>query len=185
MQRRVVFLDRDGVINKGTPGYVTCWEEFHFEPGALEAIRLLHAEGFRLFVVTNQSGIGRGLYTREAVDDIHARMLEEIRRAGGDVDGIYVCPHRPDEGCACRKPRPGLLLDAAREHGFETGLSYMVGDKPRDLEAGRSVGARTVYVEQGTNEDFEFTDGNRPEVTCPLLIDAARLIVEEGKAGKG
>lgn len=174
-----VFLDRDGVINVGSSGYVRTWDEFVFEQGALDALCLLHRGGLRLIVVTNQSGINRGLYSQKDVDDIHCRMMESIRRHGGDLDGIYVCPHRPDENCECRKPRSGLLLQAAREHGIELHNSFMVGDKPRDIASGKAVGCRTIFIEEGTDTEFEFNDTNRPDLSCPRLSDAAEIILEE------
>lgn len=178
-RRPAIFLDRDGVINAGTPGYVTTWEEFHFVPGSIEAIATLHQAGHRLFVVTNQSGIGRGLYTREAVEDIHGRMLQAIREAGGDLDGIYVCPHAPGDECDCRKPKPGLLLQASREYGVELDSAYLIGDSPRDLEAGKAVGCRVIHVSDGADDEFEFTEKNAPDIVCQRLLDAVPVILLE------
>lgn len=113
---KTIFLDRDGVINYNPPnrGYVRKWAEFTFIPNARRAIRELSESGYRIIVITNQSGIGRGLYSEEDVADIHSKMVSEISKAGGTIDAVYYCPHRPDAGCECRKPKPGMLTRAAR-----------------------------------------------------------------------
>jgi D-glycero-D-manno-heptose 1,7-bisphosphate phosphatase len=149
MPDRAVFLDRDGVINRDRPDYVKSWEEFEFLPGALEALRLLALGPRRIIVVSNQSAIGRGLVSREDVDRIHARMTEAVRGAGGRIDAIYYCPHRPDEGCPCRKPRPGLLRKAARELGLDLPGSLLIGDDLQDLETAVAAGVRPVLVRTG------------------------------------
>jgi len=111
--RPAVFLDRDGVINHNRSDYVKSWKEFVFLPGALEAIARLAASAYAIVVVTNQSAIGRGIIPVEAVDDIHRRMVRRVQSAGGRIDAVSLCPHRPDEGCLCRKPAPGMLWEAA------------------------------------------------------------------------
>lgn len=178
-EKPTIFLDRDGVINLGTPGYIKTWEEFVFEDGALDALKKLHEAGFRLIVVTNQSGINRGLYRLEDVEDIHRRMIEEIRRHGGDIDAIYVCPHAPGEDCECRKPRAGLLHQAAVDYGVRMKESWMIGDKPRDIAAGKSAGCRTIFIEDGTDAVFEFNETNTPDLSFPKLREAAEFLVGE------
>ncbi|MCX6568256.1 MAG: D-glycero-beta-D-manno-heptose 1,7-bisphosphate 7-phosphatase [Candidatus Aminicenantes bacterium] len=157
MSKAAVFLDRDGVINKDRPDYVKSWEEFEFLPGALEAFRVLAAGPRQVVVVSNQSGIGRGLVSRETVDEIHARMTEAVRRSGGRIDAIYYCPHRPDEDCPCRKPRPGLILKAARELDIDLAASWLVGDDLRDLETAVAAGVRPILVRTGHGRDLAET----------------------------
>jgi D-glycero-D-manno-heptose 1,7-bisphosphate phosphatase len=157
MPEAAVFLDRDGVINKDRPDYVRSWEEFEFLPGVLEALRVLAAGPHQVVVVSNQSGIGRGLVSRETVDEIHARMTEAVRRSGGRIDAVYYCPHRPDEDCPCRKPRPGLILKAARELDIDLAGSWLVGDDLRDLESAVAAGVRPVLVRTGHGRDLPET----------------------------
>lgn len=142
----LVLLDRDGVINRDSDEYVKSVAEWHPLPGSLAAIARLTAAGFRIAVVSNQSGIGRGLFTEATLGDIHAAMRDAVTRAGGLLHGIYYCPHRPDENCACRKPRPGLLLRAAEELDARIGEATFIGDKLTDVEAALAAGARPVLV---------------------------------------
>lgn len=149
LPRTAVFVDRDGVINKERRHYVTRWSEFHFLPGAVEALVALTHAGLDVFVITNQSAIHRGLVTIDAVQRLHARMVAAIHEAGGRVRGVYLCPHTPDEGCACRKPRPGLLLRAAAEHDLDLTRCYVIGDKLSDMQAGLAAGCRCLLVLTG------------------------------------
>jgi len=159
--RKAVFLDRDGVINRSPPehDYVKRWEEFHFLPGVPEAIKKLNRAGFLTIVVSNQRGIARGLFTEEDLEDIHNRMLDELRSSGAHIDAIYHCPHDVDEGCGCRKPEPGMILRAAKDHDIDLACSFMVGDSTADVEAGRRAGVRTIYVGDGScDADFHAED---------------------------
>src|SRR5947209_2398900 len=122
-----VLLDRDGVINRELGRFVPTWEEFEFLPGVLEALRLLAGLRVPIVIVTNQSAIGRGWTSAEQIADIHRRMLQIIEAAGGRVDEVLVCPHAPDRGCPCRKPRPGLLLQAAQTHRFDLRRAVLIG----------------------------------------------------------
>lgn len=145
---KTVFLDRDGVINRNPPnrGYVKTWAEFAFIPNARRAIRELTESGYRIFVITNQSGIGRGLYTEETVEDIHRRMVIEITKAGGKIDDVYCCPHHPDAGCECRKPKPGMLKRAAQEHNINLSSAYLIGDFTTDISAGKRAGTSATFL---------------------------------------
>lgn len=147
--RTAVFVDRDGVINEERRDYVTRWGEFHFLPGAIQALASLARAGLDVFVITNQSAIHRGITTPQEVRRLHRRMVAAIHGAGGRVRGVYVCPHRPDEECTCRKPQPGLLLRAAAEHGLDLAGCYLIGDKVSDMEAGLTVGCRCLLVLTG------------------------------------
>lgn len=147
--RSAVFVDRDGVINEERRDYVTHWDAFRFLPGAIEAVVALARGGLDVLIVTNQSAINRGIVSYDDVERLHRRMLAALRRAGGRVRGVYVCPHTPDEGCACRKPKPGLLLQAAREHHLDLSRCYLIGDKLSDMEAGQAAGCRCMLVLTG------------------------------------
>lgn len=147
-----VLLDRDGVINWNRPDYVKSWEEFSFLDGALDALHQLASTSFNVVVVTNQSAINRNLVTRQMVESIHLHMVEEIVQAGGRVDGVFYCPHRPDEGCECRKPRPGLIFRAQRELNLDLSRSYLIGDSSEDVEAARACGCIPILVKTGRGE---------------------------------
>lgn len=154
MSRIAIFLDRDGVINRDRPDYVKSWSEFEFLPGVLDALRKLRQPGWPVVVVSNQSCIGRGIVSKQVVDEINARMVEAVRMAGGSIDRILICPHHPDEGCTCRKPRPGLLLEAAESMRLDLRHSYVVGDDLRDLEAAHVVGSQPILVRTGKGDQL-------------------------------
>ncbi len=149
MGRPGIFLDRDGVINHNRSDYVKSWAEFEFLPGALEALQLLAQLGHPIIVVSNQSAIGRGIIPHSTVDEIHERMVDSIREAGGRIDAILYCPHHPEKGCACRKPRPGLLLDAKRRFDLDLQRSFLVGDAESDILAAQAVGCQPILVRTG------------------------------------
>jgi D-glycero-D-manno-heptose 1,7-bisphosphate phosphatase len=144
-----VFLDRDGVINANRADYILSWDQFAFLPGALKAIALLNAAGLPIVVVTNQAIVGKGLLGAADLDAMHAHLSQAARTAGGAILDILYCPHLASDNCACRKPRPGLLLMAAQKHGLDLAESYYVGDALSDLEAGRSAGCRCILVRTG------------------------------------
>jgi D-glycero-D-manno-heptose 1,7-bisphosphate phosphatase len=143
---RAVFVDRDGVICRNRNDHVKRWEEFVFLPGALEAMARLARLDLYIVVITNQAIINRRMAPVEVVEDIHARMVRDIEAAGGRVDQVTYCPHRPDERCACRKPQPGLLLKAKVELELDLSQSYLVGDAKTDMQAARAVGCRRELV---------------------------------------
>jgi D-glycero-D-manno-heptose 1,7-bisphosphate phosphatase len=146
---RLVILDRDGVINQDSPAAIRSPEEWVPIPGSLEAIARLHRGGYRVVVATNQSGIGHGLLSLDTLRRIHALMLAEVERRGGRIAGVFFCPHRPEDGCGCRKPAPGLLHDVARTLGVGLAGAYVVGDSERDVLAARRVSAAPVLVRSG------------------------------------
>lgn len=152
MRYPTVFLDRDGVLNDDRvagDGWVLTPSEMVLLPGAAEAVARLNRAGCVVIVVTNQSCVGRGLLDRAALGAIHDRLRAELARAGAHLDAIYTCPHRPDDGCACRKPRPGLLLRAAAERPIDFSRAVMIGDRQSDLEAAARVGCAGVLVLSG------------------------------------
>lgn len=141
--RRALLLDRDGTII-WDPGYISDPTLVRLLPGAAEAMKRFQDAGWMVVVVSNQSGIARGKYGRAELDAVHARMTELLAAEGVRLDGAYYCEHAPDDGCACRKPRPGMLEQAARELGFDLRSSIMVGDKESDVEAGVAAGAKGI-----------------------------------------
>lgn len=147
--RRAVFVDRDGVICRNRDDHVKSWEEFVFLPGALEALKRLASSALSIIVITNQAVINRHMVPVEVVEDIHTRMVRAIEVAGGRVDRVMYCPHRPEERCGCRKPQPGLLLMAAEELGLDLSRSYLIGDAKTDMQAGRAAGCRRYLVLTG------------------------------------
>lgn len=144
-----LFLDRDGVINLNRSDHVKTWDQFIFVAGALSALRRLRLAGIPIVVVTNQAVIGRGMVEREVVEDIHQRLRRAVEWAGGQVLDILYCPHAPEDNCDCRKPQPGLLIEAARRYGFDLSRCALVGDAVSDIQAGQSVGCATVMVRTG------------------------------------
>ncbi len=146
---RFVLLDRDGVINKDLPGSVCRVEDFELLPDAATAIARLNDLGFAVLVITNQACVGRGDLAIDELRAIHARMHEEIAAAGGKIDAVYVCPHTDDDDCDCRKPRPGLIEQAARDYGFDRAATWMVGDSERDVVAAHAAGCRAALARSG------------------------------------
>ena len=147
---RAVFLDRDGTLIDDV-GYIADAEEVRLVPGAAEALRALREAGFRLVVVSNQSGLGRGLVTQEQADAVHERFVRELESAGAGIDAAYYCPHAPQDDCDCRKPKPGMLLDAARDLGLDLERSFMVGNSEVDVGAGEAAGTRSILLADGTD----------------------------------
>ena len=140
-----MFLDRDGTIHPDT-GYLHSPDECRIYPAARRGMKLLAEKGFLLFIVTNQSGVGRGYFPAAVVEAVHRKIEAELKKDGISLAGIAYCPHRPEEGCRCRKPSPGMVLDLARRYGVDPGRSYLVGDKISDIETGRAAGCRTVLL---------------------------------------
>ena len=172
---RAVFLDRDGVINRavvrdGRPYPPPSVDDVEILPGVAESIRTLHGRGFKVIVVTNQPDVATGAQRREAVEAIHNRLRRCLL-----LDDIKVCYHTDADRCACRKPKPGMLLEAANDWSIVLKRSFLVGDRWRDIEAGKAVGCRTFYVDYGYKEKRP----ENPDVTVKSLEEAARLIVAQ------
>ena len=147
-----IFIDRDGVINANRPDYVKSWEEFEFLPGSLEALVQITALNWPVVVISNQSAIGRGLVSASSVAEINTRLCLEVEQAGGRIAAVYICPHRPDDGCDCRKPRPGLLHQAALALDLDLSRSYLIGDAESDILAALAVCAQPILVLSGRGE---------------------------------
>jgi D-glycero-D-manno-heptose 1,7-bisphosphate phosphatase len=170
---KAVFLDRDGVINanlerNGRPVAPTRLAEFHILPGVEDAARRLKAAGFLLVVVTNQPDVANGLTPKATVEAMHAEVRNRL-----PVDDIAVCYHTDRDGCACRKPKPGMILNAAQKHGIDLAGSYLVGDRWRDVEAGRAAGCCTIFVDYGYPQDQPAT----PDKVVSSLAEAAEFIL--------
>lgn len=151
-----LFLDRDGVIIENRSNHVRAWQDVAFLPGALSALSALANSDYRVIVVTNQSVIGRGLVSAQDVIDIHQRIVAVVAQRGGRIDASYMCPHAPEDECACRKPQPGLLLQAANEWDIDLAQSIMIGDALSDLAAGQAAGVgQTVLVRTGRGRQQE------------------------------
>lgn len=147
-QRKAVFLDRDGVINKKLPEdqYVSRPAEFELLPEVLEALGIFHNLGFAIVVVTNQRGIARGMMTFDDLDAVHKFMKTLFKDVGLRIDGLYYCPHDKTDYCYCRKPSPGMILEAAKDLNIDLNSSFMVGDSESDMKAGRNAGVRSVLI---------------------------------------
>jgi D-glycero-D-manno-heptose 1,7-bisphosphate phosphatase len=174
--KKAVFLDRDGVINRrlGESEYVTRWEEFHFLPEVADGIALLNRAGWSVIVISNQRCVAKGLLTIEGLEAIHRRMREELVAGGAQVDGIYYCPHAKELACDCRKPAPGMLLTAAKEHQIDLRSSWMVGDSETDVEAGKRAGCRTAQLV--TNPALA---GGEADLFACSLVEASRQILRQ------
>ena len=149
-----VFLDRDGVIIQNRENYVRSWKDVEFLPSSLQALTLLSQTSYKIIIVTNQSAIGRGIITMEQAEEINQRIIEEITDAGGRVDGLFICPHTPDDHCFCRKPLPGLILQAADALSIDLPSSAMIGDALTDIQAGSAAGIKTlILVKTGRGQE--------------------------------
>ncbi len=182
--RRAAFLDRDGVINIDH-GYVSRWDQFEFMPGAVQAMKRLSDADYTLVVVTNQSGIARGMYTEEDFSLLTRQMCEHLQAHGVPVAGVFHCPHHPKGqraefaiDCACRKPRPALLSRAIEHLGLDARTSFMVGDKHSDIQAARAAGvARAYLVAGGDGEREQAPEGVRPDGVFADLADCVRHVM--------
>lgn len=180
---RAVFLDRDGVLIENRPDYVREWSHVQILPGVLEALSGFKQNDYKIVIVTNQSAVGRGLISFDVAQTINKRLVTTIKENGGWIDRVYMCPHAPEELCTCRKPQPGLLLQAAQDLSLDLGSSWMIGDAWSDLLAGQAIGLRgTIIVRTGRGATQLIE--NRPENLKPFLVakdlfDAFNTILSE------
>ncbi|VAV83234.1 D-glycero-beta-D-manno-heptose-1,7-bisphosphate 7-phosphatase [hydrothermal vent metagenome] len=183
--RAVVYLDRDGTINHD-PGYLSNPDDVVLLEGAAKAIKTLNDSGIKAIVISNQSAIGRGYFTERELFAVNARVSEIIKDGGGALDAIYYCPHRPDAGCGCRKPRTGLIEQAAAEHHLEGLPAYFVGDKVSDMGAARGAGAKAVMVLTGYgSEELKKLDSQPDFVARDLTVAVSWIINDLDGEGKG
>jgi D,D-heptose 1,7-bisphosphate phosphatase len=182
MLHKAVFLDKDGTIIEDLP-YNVDPARIRFLPGTMEGVRRLHAAGYLLFVVTNQSGIARGFYTEEDMDRVAAFLGRAMSQHGVPLAGYYYCPHLPQGTvpgynieCMCRKPQPGLIIRASREHPVDLKESWFIGDILNYVEAGRRAGCRTVLIDNGKETDWILTRDRMPHHVAANIADAAAII---------
>ncbi len=151
---KIIFLDRDGVINAESTAYIKSVAEFDPIPGSIAAIAQLTKAGWQIFVATNQSSVARRMVTLEELSQIHQHLSELVEAAGGRIEQVYFCPHGPDEGCACRKPKPGMFLEAQRQYEFDLSHSAMIGDSLRDMQVADNAGcSKKIVVRTGYGEE--------------------------------
>ncbi|MDB5097252.1 MAG: D,D-heptose 1,7-bisphosphate phosphatase [Cyanobacteria bacterium RYN_339] len=189
--KTAVFLDRDGTINVEA-GYIRDLAQLQLMPGAAAAVKRLNDQGIPVFVATNQSGPARGYYPESHVLDLNRRLTELLAAEDARVDDVFYCPHLPEgtvaaytQACDCRKPEPGMLLEAARKHGLDLAGCYMVGDKSTDVEVGQRVGCRTVLLKSGYGEAIlkgEYMWPCTPDHVADTLVEAVTWMLDDMKA---
>jgi D-glycero-D-manno-heptose 1,7-bisphosphate phosphatase len=188
MTRRAIFIDRDGTLCEEV-GYINHVSRSRLLPNSAEAVRLANQAGYPVIVTTNQAGVARGYFAESLIGQVHASVSEMLRREGAHVDAFYYCPHHPREGkppyrneCECRKPRPGMLLRAAREHDIDLARSCMIGDSLADLGAASGAGVTPIHVLTGYGRGLVEHHGDRftvrPAYTAEDLLDAVRWILD-------
>jgi D-glycero-D-manno-heptose 1,7-bisphosphate phosphatase len=171
--RPAVLLDRDGVLNRDSADFIKTPEELVLLPGSAEAVARLNRAGYVMAIITNQSGIGRGLFSGQSLLQIHKKLVGEIMRAGGAIDGIFVCPHHPDDGCECRKPKPTLLNTAVNDLELDPKRTWYVGDKTDDVLCGQAAGLKTILVLSGKTQSYDLAEFDAPPThVAPNLSEA-------------
>ena len=178
---RFVILDRDGVINEDSDDYIKSPDEWQPIPGSLEAIASLNRAGYRVVVASNQSGIARGLFSIDTLNAIHRKLHNELELVGGQLDGIFFCPHAPSDNCACRKPRPGMLEQIAERFFVELPGVPLIGDTLRDLQAAESVGATPLLVRtgKGVQTEQQLSKEHQVQIFDDLAAAADHLIADD------
>jgi D-glycero-D-manno-heptose 1,7-bisphosphate phosphatase len=152
--KKVVFLDRDGTINRDSAAYIKDWSEFVFLPRSIEALRDLTAAGFTIIVITNQSAVARKLISAAGLENIHSNMKAAVESGGGKISDIFFCPHLPDDNCDCRKPAPGLVLQAHQKYHIDLPVSVMIGDSARDIKSAHNAGCGySILVKTGNYQE--------------------------------
>lgn len=180
MTKGFVILDRDGVINVDSDDYIKSPDEWLPIDGSLQAIAELYQHGYKIVVITNQSGVGRGLFSLETLHAMHDKMQKLVTDAGGQIEAVYFCPHEPSAQCDCRKPATGMYTLFADEHKAKLADSYAIGDSYRDIEAARSCKARAILVKTGKGLK---TLASHPELNEPVfenLYEASQYIISQG-----
>jgi len=184
---KMLFIDRDGVINKDPGGwtqysYVTDPKDFHFLPGVLKAFKLLRDNRIRVVIVSNQAGVAKGYFTREQLNEVTCKMLSGIEKAGGAVEDITYCIHKDEDNCECRKPKPGMLERALKNYRISPRETFMIGDSKRDVIAGKVIGVRTIFVLSGKTTEAEMKKWEvKPDYTFPGLLEAVEWLLNKRK----
>lgn len=179
---KAIFLDRDGVINRdpGFGDYIKSWEEFEFMPGAIDAIKLLNKHGYEIFVISNQAGVAKGLFSQKALDEITANMLKEIEAKGGKIRAISYCTHASDAGCDCRKPNTAQIKKATKGMDIDFRKTYFIGDSRLDVGAGKNAGCKTILLLTG-KEDLEDSKAwrHKPDFIKNNLTEAVKWVLKD------
>jgi len=173
---RAIFIDRDGTIAKDVP-YCSRPEDFELLPRVAEGIKSVNEHGFKVVVITNQSGIARGYFTEETLAKIHDKMRRELAKQGAHIDAIYYCPHHPDGNCECRKPKPKMLLQATSDLNVDLGQSYVIGDNDMDIEMGKNVGCKTVLIGDKTKQREMNKQTPCPDYTASSVSAAVQWVI--------
>jgi len=178
---KTIFLDRDGVINVDSPLYIKSWDEFVFIPGSLKALKILNEKGFNVILLTNQSMINRGMVPLDVLEHIFRMMISKIESHGGKITDIFYCPHTPEQGCACRKPLPGLIHKALEKYEINIPDSIMVGDSAKDIQCGKNAGVGTAIL-VGTENRTEaretlLQENIHPDHSADNLLDGVTRIL--------
>lgn len=185
--KKIIFLDRDGVINKDPGGwtehgYVTAWEQFIFLPGAVETLKKLNNAGYDIIVISNQAGVAKGHYTSGKLDEINGKMIHSLEKNGVRIKKVYYCTHQKSDNCECRKPKSGLIRQAEEELGINASGSYFIGDKESDMKAGRAAGLKTILVLSGMASAEDAAGWSaKPDHIFKDLSEAAGFIMKEGE----
>jgi D-glycero-D-manno-heptose 1,7-bisphosphate phosphatase len=178
---KLIILDRDGTINIDPGQYISEIENFEFIPKSIDALKILQEEGYKLVVVTNQGGIGKGFYSEEQYSRLNAYFLGELKKYGIRIEKVVHCPHTKEDGCECRKPKTKLLEDYLNNAKIDLGKSYMIGDKTSDIEFGRNLGVKTILVKTG----YGGNDGEYSKEATNIakdLFEAVQFIIENERA---
>lgn len=182
---KVIFVDRDGVINVDLMGYVEKPEDFRFEEGAIVALKKLYEAGYKIIVISNQAGVGDGVFTSDACWTVHKHMLSELAKEGIDIFSAHYCLHGKTAGCACRKPEIGLFKDAEKRIEFDKSKTFFIGDKTTDIEAGKKYGIKTAFVRTGHGREDEkkLSRDMPPDLRGDNLLAAVNLIFDRYHSG--
>jgi len=175
----IIILDRDGVINQDSPDYIKSANEWLPLPGSIEAIAELCGKGYDIYVATNQAGLARGLFTQEALNEMHQKLNKMVEEKGGRIAGIFFCPHHPDADCPCRKPRPGLLQQIQESAGKAVANQPFVGDSLKDLQAALEIGAKPVLVRTGNGTETETRLGKLNDPRIEVYDDLAAFAAKQ------
>ncbi|MCM8761523.1 MAG: D-glycero-beta-D-manno-heptose 1,7-bisphosphate 7-phosphatase [Candidatus Omnitrophica bacterium] len=184
---KAIFLDRDGVINKDPGGwtkynYVTETKDFHFLPGSLEALKLLCQNRYRIIIVSNQGGVAKGYFTKEKLAEINSMMLDKIGAAGARIEEVFYCVHKDDDNCDCRKPKTGMLERAIEKYSIDPRQTYFIGDSFVDVEAGKRLGMRTIFVLSGKATLQEVRKkGLKPDYVFRDLLESVKWLLGRDK----
>ncbi|MES0350746.1 MAG: D-glycero-beta-D-manno-heptose 1,7-bisphosphate 7-phosphatase [Desulfobacteria bacterium] len=180
---KIVFMDRDGIINKDRRDYVKSWSEFEFLPKSLDALKLLRLNGYHIILVTNQSVINRRMVTEAGLKVIHEKMTRAVVDHGGSIEAVYYCPHVPEDGCGCRKPEPGLIYRAQADYGLDLSSTCMIGDSFKDIGCARRAGCgRVILVRTGHGKEAEHLCQEadiKPDHVADDLMTAVEWLLNE------